>query len=335
MSSDFSPSASTERSHFPKVLDENRKTTNRLFRHALADDDKSLDPGNPINANLKDNGVGSVPALTQINLPSRTARLFSAALHAHVTVPLGWHLIDDRRRLLLFEPQGHVQINFTLIPRKDREAREVLNAIEEETRASYPHPEFHYNVEGRHPFLAVRKIADGGQALEQCHWLSKGPSAETFLSVRLTATPAYADKSADLVDGLLEWVEFDLHTQRPPATNESVDSSGWWHQSRTLEAEGRVAEAEDVIQRGVNHMGAAASVAQMYAERMVRLKASGDMAGALGAFKEADGWISFYASMAMTGDESAALAYERDRFRAGLVRMLGFDPKPATPRPTP
>ncbi|HRE83183.1 MAG TPA: hypothetical protein PLN52_19215 [Opitutaceae bacterium] len=335
MSSDFSPSASTERPHISKVLDENRKATNRLFRHALADDDKSLDPGNPINANLRDNGVGSVPPLTQINIPSRTARLFSAALHAHVTVPLGWHLIDDRRRLLLFEPQGHVQINFTLSPRRHREPQEVLNAVEEETRASYPHPEFHYHLEGRYPFLRVRKIADGGQELEQWHWLSKGATAETFLSVRLTATPAHAQESADLVDSLLEWVEFDLQTQRPPETSESTDSPGWWHQSRTLEAEGRIAEAEDVIQRGVNHMGAAASVAQMYAERMVRLKASGDMAGALTAFKEADGWISFYASMAMTGDESAALAYERDRFRAGLVRMLGFDPKPSTSRPTP
>jgi hypothetical protein len=94
----------------------------------------------------------------------------------------------------------------------------------------------------------------------------------------------------------------------------ALDAAAGADGARLLEAEGRLAEAEAVINDCVPHIGATASVAQLYALRMSRLLAAGDRIGALEAFRAAVRWISYYASQATSGGEGAALSRERDRF---------------------
>ena len=299
----------------------------QLGSHALAEDDSTLNGSHPINANLRDRGVGAVPPVLEILEPHKVARVALPAIRCHLLVPLGWHVIDDGRRTLLFEPRGQGQLNLTLVKREQRDDSALLDGIESEARASYPQPRFTRISRQGNAALGVQNIADGGQALEQHHVLAAGPDVQTVLHARVTSIPARTRDALSLCDLLLMTIDYQ--------TNEggsSHEEKGWWHLSRRLEAEGRFEEAENAIRDGVDHIGAAASVAQMYAERMVRLKQAGDMAGALNAFKEADGWITFYASMATSGGEGAALSYERDRFRTDLVRMLGFDPRPHATR---
>ncbi|HEX5632304.1 MAG TPA: hypothetical protein VFX50_03715, partial [Gemmatimonadales bacterium] len=52
----------------------------------------------------------------------------------------------------------------------------------------------------------------------------------------------------------------------------------WWRRAKALEALDRLAEAESTIEDAVRHIGAPASVATLYAERMRRLHAAGDTA---------------------------------------------------------
>ena len=114
----------------------------------------------------------------------------------------------------------------------------------------------------------------------------------------------------------------------PPADDESSTSGapGWWGKALALEAEGKDAEAEQTIRKAVDHIGAASSIAEMYAQRMRRFQREGDEPRAAAAFKQAVAWMATYAGWATSGGEGAALSMERDDFHAALVREFGFDP---------
>lgn len=92
----------------------------------------------------------------------------------------------------------------------------------------------------------------------------------------------------------------------------------WWRRAQALEMDGALAEAEQTIIAAVPHIGAFASVAHLYAERMRRLAAAGDTTGAAAAREKAVDWIHSYAGLATSGGEGAALSLERDDFLAEL-----------------
>jgi len=106
----------------------------------------------------------------------------------------------------------------------------------------------------------------------------------------------------------------------------------WWRRARALEAAGRLEEAERAITGAVDHIGASASVAELYAQRMQRLAEQGDAAGAAAAGDKAEQWIRSYASQATSGGEGAALSLERDEFLARIGRPAE-DPPAAAPTP--
>ena len=72
------------------------------------------------------------------------------------------------------------------------------------------------------------------------------------------------------------------------------------------------------------HIGAAASIAEMYARRMRAFQRAGDETRAVAAFKQAVDWMGTYAGWATSGGEGAALSHERDQFRTALVREFGY-----------
>jgi hypothetical protein len=107
---------------------------------------------------------------------------------------------------------------------------------------------------------------------------------------------------------------------------EDADKPDWWCKARALEKEGRLEAAEDVIRDGIPHLHFAYATADFYQERMLRLMEAGDEAGALEAFRKSRGFIYFYASLATSGGEGAALSVERDAFLRGLIAAYGSDP---------
>ena len=108
--------------------------------------------------------------------------------------------------------------------------------------------------------------------------------------------------------------------------SDDASKPDWWRKARALEAEGKLDAAEQVIKNGIPHLWFAYATADFYRERMLRLKQEGDADGALAAFRKAHGFIYFYASMATSGGEGAALSAERDAFLADLIRAYGSDP---------
>ncbi len=92
----------------------------------------------------------------------------------------------------------------------------------------------------------------------------------------------------------------------------------WWQRARVLEEADELEAAERAITEAIDHIGASASVAELYAGRMRRLASAGNAPGAAEARIKAEQWIRWYASQATSGGEGAALSVERDRFLASL-----------------
>jgi len=108
----------------------------------------------------------------------------------------------------------------------------------------------------------------------------------------------------------------------PPAANQR----DWDRKIRNLDGPDRLEDVEKEMQAAFAHIGAASSIAEMYAQRMRAFQRAGNEPRAIAAFKLAAGWMGTYASWATSGGEGAALSYERDQFVAALAREFGYDP---------
>ena len=75
------------------------------------------------------------------------------------------------------------------------------------------------------------------------------------------------------------------------------------------------------MRAAIDHIGVAASIAEIYAERMRAFQRAGNEPRAIAAFKLAVDWMSSYAASATSGGEGAALSTERDEFHAALVEF--------------
>lgn len=300
--------------------------------HALADDAATLDPEHAINVRLRDQGAGLVPRVIALDDNQKRARVGAGALVAVIDVPYGWHVIDDGRRTLMLDPSGAVQIHLHRIQLEGRSVDELLDAFEAEARESYPDPQFLRLSESGVQALAVRGIYDGNQPLEQFHLITAAPDdARTVLRARVTAVPERAVQACNLGERVLASIGA-IASQAQATVAESRDDGqqAWWHRACALEAAGELTQAEDTIMTAVQHIGAPASVAQMYALRMERLQQAGDMAGARHAFERANHFINWYASLATSGGEGTALSRERDVFLASLTQSFERHARPQT-----
>lgn len=286
-----------------------------LHHHALADDATTLDPDNATNRRLRDSGIGLVPRVVAVDRAGRCATVACAAISAQIEMPLGWHVIDDGRRVLIFEPAGDVQVHLDLLPSEQREARELLDEIELQIHRDYPAPECMRLASGRMVALNVRNIHDGDEPIEQFHLLVQGPDTRHMLRARVTATVAKATASANLGELVLNSAVFGSFAI-PAAAGET--GPDWWMAALLLERANRLNEAEDCITSAVDHIGAALQVAELYRHRMLRLLRAGDNAGAEQARVQAVRWVQHYAASATSGGEGAALSRERDAFLARL-----------------
>lgn len=109
---------------------------------------------------------------------------------------------------------------------------------------------------------------------------------------------------------------------KPPPMN----SQAWARAAQGTDGPDRLVEVEREMLRSIDHLGVAASIAEVYAERMRAFQRAGDEARAVAAFKLAVDWMGSYAASATSGGEGAALSLERDEFRAALAREFGYDP---------
>ncbi len=290
----------------------------RWAAHARAEGAATLDAEHPTNRRLRENGVGLVPRVVEVDEQAQCATVACGAVTAQLTLPLGWHVIDDGRRVLVVEPTGEVQVHLDLLPcdmsgHGGHEA--VLNQLEAQARRDYAAPAFMRQRSGRITGLGVRNIADGDQPLEQYHLLTDGPDEGHVLRARVTATPDSAAAAANLGELILESAVFGSFAVTTQASDHGPD---WWMAALLMERADRLDEAEQCITDAVDHIGAALQVAELYRQRMLRLQDGGQPGEALKAREAAIRWAHRYAASATSGGEGAALSRERDAFIAQL-----------------
>jgi hypothetical protein len=117
----------------------------------------------------------------------------------------------------------------------------------------------------------------------------------------------------------------------PEKKSASRNDSAWARAAQSTDGPDRLEAIEEEMRRSIDHIGAAASIAEMYAQRMRAFQRAGNEPRAIAAFKLAVDWMGTYASWATSGGEGAALSYERDQFRTALVREFGYDPTEPKP----
>lgn len=112
----------------------------------------------------------------------------------------------------------------------------------------------------------------------------------------------------------------------PQTPRAQTDGSTWWRDARSTAGPDHQEDAEKSLLAEIQHIGAASSIAEMYAQRMRAFQAEGNEPRAIAAFKLAVQWMSTYAGWATSGGEGAALSEERDNFHDALVKEFGYDP---------
>jgi hypothetical protein len=110
-----------------------------------------------------------------------------------------------------------------------------------------------------------------------------------------------------------------------------MNTTAWTRAAQSTDGPDRLEAIEEEMRRSIDHIGVAASIAEMYAQRMRMFQRAGNEPRAIAAFKLAVDWMGTYASWATSGGEGAALSYERDQFRAALAREFGYDPTEPKP----
>ena len=104
------------------------------------------------------------------------------------------------------------------------------------------------------------------------------------------------------------------------------NDSAWDRAANSTEGPDQLKDVEEEMRKAFPHIGAASSIAEIYAQRMRAFQRAGNEPRAIAAFKLAVDWMATYASWATSGGEGAALSLELDDFQASLAREFGYDP---------
>lgn len=287
---------------------------------ALADDEASLDPDNEINARLRDNGIGLVPRVISVVTRSKFAAVGAAAIDSVFRVPFGWHVLDDGKRTLVFDPGGSVQINLDLRPAAADAHEALLERIASELARDNPHAQFLKLELMGLPCIAARDLEIDGERLDQAYLARASTHDGLALVCRVTADRDNMTRAMNTAEVILT----SLHGPVPPDP-EFAGQPEWWRTAVLHEREDRLDDAEQAILKAVDHIGAYSSVAHMYEERSARLARAGRTEDAEAARAQAIRWLHAYAGSATSGGEGAALSRERDQ---RIEALGGEDARP-------
>ena len=165
---------------------------------SLAADTRSLDQDKGINQRFRDNGIGLVPRVLAVNEAERFATLGAGAILAKFNVPLGWHAMDDGKRVLVFDADNKIQINISLIDPQGATDDQVLDQILAQITQRSPNVE-HLRLDlGGQRTMGVRGIVEDGQALEQAYLLRHGAPRGLTMLTRVTSVPEDVVRAVDL-----------------------------------------------------------------------------------------------------------------------------------------
>lgn len=179
---------------------------------ALDETAASLDESHPLNARMRENGIGLVPRVFEINTEEKYATLGAGAIESLFSLPFGWHAIDDGRRTLLFDANGRMQVNLDL--RACHHGPEaLLQNILNQHLTEQPEIEHMLLELDNMLCLGMRNYRVEGELLEQAFLVKDISRPGLVLVARITAAP----EDMVLAMNLAEVVLRDLTSVRSDA----------------------------------------------------------------------------------------------------------------------
>lgn len=169
---------------------------------ALSDTPATLDNDHPINANLRDRGIGLVPRVLKIDQTSKSAILGAGAIEATFRVPFGWHVIDDGKRTLVLDPENKIQVNLNL-RNWEGSTDDLLTSILQENLSEQPNLEHMRMDFGPIRCLGLRNYVSNGEQLEQAFLAQPSHRDGMQLVARVTSTPEDMTRAMNLTEVIL------------------------------------------------------------------------------------------------------------------------------------
>ena len=160
-----------------------------------------------MNAYFRDNGIGLVPRVLEVNKAERYALLGCGAIVAVMRVPLGWHAIDDGKRTLVFDAAGHTQISMQLLRGLGRTHDAMLAEKVPELQREWPGMQHLRAQVNGCECLCVRGAIVNGAPIEQAYLLRNAPD-ELVLQTRVTSSPEHFSRACDVAEVLLAHLWF-------------------------------------------------------------------------------------------------------------------------------
>lgn len=181
---------------------------------ALAETMDSFAPEHALNARMREAGAGFVPNVLDYEQHERWATLAPGSVLATLRVPFGWHVIDDGKRTLVFDAQGHTQVSLQLLARQGRDHDAMFAAKLPELQRAWPAMQHLRTAVNGMPCLLVRGGVVDGKPIEQAYLLRDAPE-DMVLQTRVTSSPERFAKAADLAEVLLRNLRF-VNEPLPP-----------------------------------------------------------------------------------------------------------------------
>jgi hypothetical protein len=149
----------------------------------------SLEPENKFVTYFREKGIGLTPRVHNISAEEGHVTLAAAAIECFFQIPLGWFVIDDGKRTLIFDkPSGGTQLNIALA--EDATPDQIFSSVERDILSQNPNAEHRrVELEGT-PSLVFRGIQVDGETLDQVYLLHPHPHRKgRMLKFRLTTPP--------------------------------------------------------------------------------------------------------------------------------------------------
>ncbi|MEQ1690422.1 MAG: hypothetical protein ABMA00_04005 [Gemmatimonas sp.] len=170
---------------------------------ALADDAAALEPEHPVNANLRDRGVGLVPRVVSTDIALKAAVLAAGAVEGFFRVPLGWHVIDDGRRTLIFDAGGKIQINLSQREHEGASVGEHAHQLIQQYLEVEPDLPFIESSLAGVAAAGVRGANIDGVPLDQVFLVRDMGRTGRHLVARVTAASEDASRALDLAGDIM------------------------------------------------------------------------------------------------------------------------------------
>lgn len=184
-----------------------RLTAEELAALALAEDASTLDADHPTNVNLLYRGAGFVPRVLAVDLPGKSAKVGAGAVEGFFRLPLGWHVVDDGKRALIFDAGGRIQVSLNQRWREELSPRDFAGSCVQQYLDRQPGLDV-ASIELDGIFGAGVRGADiEGETLDQYFLVRDLGRPRTFLVARVTAKAEDATPALNLAGDILATFE--------------------------------------------------------------------------------------------------------------------------------